>query len=428
MRQKRYQTYQDTELMREGTGEHAELLEPLQDYIQKTWPDDIVRVVRTPERYGLIKAKLYGAEAAIGDVLVFLDAHCEAGKGWLEPLLADIEEERTRVICPIIGQINDETLEYSFRKSLVSGGFSWSMHFYWESVPDRDKALQKSLAHSYRSPTMAGGLFAVDREFFFQIGAYDPDMEIWGGENLDLSFRTWMCHGSLLIHPCSLVGHISRSTNPYGFPDKTRDYHGINSKRVAEVWMDDFKRYYYFFKPNLLTKDVGDLTERRAIRKREKCHSFEWYLDNVYPEKFKLDAGVVAFGGVRNPAFNYCFDVLNQGEKSNSPLGIYPCQPTMASMNQIFSLTPEGQIRRERTCLAYKYLTGGNFVHMDRACNKTDPEQLWMYNKDTGEIRHAKTGLCVDCRRLKPEGYVLASICDQNKTQKWEWTNYYGNT
>ena len=40
------------------------------------------------------------------------------------------------------------------------------------------------------------------------------------------------------------------------------------------------------------------MTERHAIRKREKCHSFEWYLDNVYPEKFKLDVGVVAFGGV----------------------------------------------------------------------------------------------------------------------------------
>ena len=42
-----------------------------------------------------------------------------------------------------------------------------------------------------RTATMAGGLLALDRKFFFHVGGYDEGMAGWGGENLEMSFRIW---------------------------------------------------------------------------------------------------------------------------------------------------------------------------------------------------------------------------------------------
>ena len=36
---------------------------------------------------------------------------------------------------------------------------------------------------------MPGGIFIVDRSYFYEIGAFDDGMEIWGAENVEFSLR-----------------------------------------------------------------------------------------------------------------------------------------------------------------------------------------------------------------------------------------------
>ncbi|ETN78278.1 polypeptide N-acetylgalactosaminyltransferase 5 family protein [Necator americanus] len=462
----------------------AHTKEPLATYMAQ-FPK--VKILRMEKREGLIRARLRGAAVAKGKVLTYLDSHCECMEGWIEPLLDRIKRDPTTVVCPVIDVIDDQTFEYHYSKAYFTnvGGFDWGLQFNWHSIPERDRKLRSRAIDPVRSPTMAGGLFSIDRAYFEKLGTYDPGFDIWGGENLELSFKIWMCGGTLEIVPCSHVGHIFRKRSPY----KWRTGVNVlkrNSVRLAEVWLDEYKKYYYERINNQLG-EIGDISERKKLRERLGCKSFKWYLDNIFPELF-IPGESIAKGEVRNLGSNAdrCLDCAVGRHEKEKPVGLYGCHgqggnqlrnqgapycvdsPTDSEDSSEKPITPYpchdqggNQLRNagggNRQCLDYAahgkkkfglyecHMQGGNQYWMmskdgeirrdetcvDYAgqdvmvfpCHGMKGNQEWRYNHETGRVFHAVSQKCLEMSR---DGARLKmEPCDAaNKYQQWRFKEY----
>uniref|UniRef100_A0A8D2KX80 Polypeptide N-acetylgalactosaminyltransferase n=1 Tax=Varanus komodoensis TaxID=61221 RepID=A0A8D2KX80_VARKO len=331
----------------DDASEDEYLKDKLDNYVKQF--NNLVKVVRQNERKGLIAARLLGASVATGETLTFLDAHCECFYGWLEPLLARIAENYTCVVSPDISAIDLNTFEFlkpsPYGQSHNRGNFDWTLSFGWEALPDHENKRRKDETYPIKTPTFAGGLFSISKDYFYKIGSYDEEMEIWGGENIEMSFRIWQCGGQLEIIPCSVVGHVFRSKSPHTFPKGTQVIIR-NQVRLAEVWMDEYK-YIYYRRNTEATKIVkqnlfGDLSKRHELRQQLQCKNFSWYLSNVFPEAYVPDLNPPLSGSLKNIGRRACLDVgeNNQGGK---PLIMYTCHGLGG--NQYFEYSAHHEIR-----------------------------------------------------------------------------------
>lgn len=396
--------------------DHEDLKDKLEKYIA-TQPK--VKIVRHVKREGLIRARLSGAMKAAGKVLTFLDSHCEVNVQWLEPLLARIHLNRKTVVCPVIDVISLETLEYSHIRGPpgVRGGFNWGLQFKWKKIPNYEqKRRGYDETREVKSPTMAGGLFSMEKNYFFELGAYDLGMDIWGAENLEISFRIWMCGGELEIIPCSRVGHIFRKRQPYTFPGGVDEILTRNNMRLAEVWMDEYKEFYYNKRSGIKSRDYGNITDRVNLRKKLHCKSFSWYLGSVCPELPKPNENLHHGGAVRNVQTSTCLDSF--GHREGGEIGVYACHGQAG--NQDFGFTDLGEMQfDDDLCLDFASHKRGGPVTIYN-CHGLGGNQKWEYT-DKQQLYHSISRLCMEAQGQK----VVMNVCTDSNAQKWTFSHHF---
>lgn len=393
----------------------------LEEYLKQF--KDKVKLYRNKEREGLIRTRTKGAEYSTGDVIVFLDAHCECNRNWLPPLLDRIRFDRKTMAVPIVDGIDWDNFEYRPVYSAVHhrGIFEWGFLYKESQVPKKELDTRKHNSEPYRSPTHAGGLFAMDRSYFFELGGYDPGLRIWGGENFELSFKIWQCGGSIEWVPCSRVGHIYRNFMPYstGQHQEKIPIITLNYMRVVEVWLgDEFKEYFYTREPNVRGYPIGNISKQLQFKKDHNCKSFKWFMDNVAYEVYDLyplPPPNRAWGEFKERRGDQCWDSMGQG-MGEGPIGAYYCHHGGA--NQYYRLNEKGQIGTGEWCLKVE---NGDTIHI-RRCD-TQPTGPWQWEDSSGLIRNTDLNKCVD---IGVDKRLHMKPCDpSNPTQLWDINEIY---
>lgn len=396
-----------------------QLKKPLEDYIAKHWTN--VRVVRATRREGLIRARLLGAKQATGDVLIFLDSHTEANANWLPPLLDPIAKDYRTVVCPFIDVIDFETFAYRAQDEGARGSFDWEL--YYKRLP----LLPEDLANPtepFKSPVMAGGLFAISRRYFWELGGYDEGLDVWGGEQYELSFKIWQCGGMIYWVPCSRVGHVYRGFMPYSFGELAKKRKGplitVNYKRVVEVWMDEYKEYFYTREPLATYYDPGDLSSQLEMRKRLQCKSFSWFMKNVAYDvlkNFPLLPRNLYWGEIRHDASGQCIDAMGAHPPSTAALS--SCHGTGG--NQIFRLNAEGQLGLGERCM------DASSKSMEVVyCALGTVDGPWEYSVDTKSLYHKKHQQCLTYGKRGNKVH-LAKCDDSDTNQHWTFHEIQGS-
>uniref|UniRef100_A0A8C9D3M5 Polypeptide N-acetylgalactosaminyltransferase n=1 Tax=Panthera leo TaxID=9689 RepID=A0A8C9D3M5_PANLE len=338
---------------------------------------------------------------------------------WGIPDVRRIHEEESAVVCPVIDVIDWNTFEYLGNAGEPQiGGFDWRLVFTWHVVPERERTRMRSPIDVIRSPTMAGGLFAVSKKYFEYLGSYDTGMEVWGGENLEFSFRIWQCGGTLETHPCSHVGHVFPKQAPY-----SRNKALANSVRAAEVWMDEFKELYYHRNPHARLEPFGDVTERKQLRAKLQCKDFRWFLENVYPELHVPEDRPGFFGMLQNKGLrDYCFDYNppNENQIVGHQVLLYHCHGM--GQNQFFEYTSRNEIRynthQPEACIA---VDAGMDILIMQLCQETAPENQKFILREDGSLFHAQSNKCVQAeKKAFSDSFIpFLRLCTNSEHQKW---------
>ncbi|NXF14383.1 GLT15 acetylgalactosaminyltransferase, partial [Rhodinocichla rosea] len=393
----------------------------LSEYISKL---DGVKLIRSNKRLGVIRGRMLGAARATGDVLIFMDSHCECQKGWLEPLLARLSSSRNSVVSPVIDVIDWKTFQYYHSMGVHRGVFDWKLDFHWEPVPEHEEKVRQSPISPIRqcallsSAAILYSLVLFDNSALSSLPRTNPII------TLQLFFiLTWLCGGSVEIIPCSRVGHVYRNHFPRAFSYEEAIVR--NKIRIAETWLGSFKENFYKHDTVAFliskVKTSPDCSERLQLQKRLGCRNFQWFLSNVYPELSQPGDTPRFSGKLYNTGVGFCADYRPGRATAEGSIELSPCSD---SPTQHFEYNMKEILLHSAPRLCFDVRHGK--VIPQNCTKETDNSNQHWDVQENGMIVHVLSGKCIEAAKSEDEKDLFLYACNKNANQVWQFERSHG--
>lgn len=164
-------------------------------WLHEVWPS--VRLISNADNVGFSKAANQGAEAAVGEYVLFLNNDMRVDPGFLKHMLEPI------LVDPEIGCVGAIILNWDGTAVEFAGRYFDAFSLAYEPLPYRIE--YENITDTYSLFASGGGML-VARELFLGSGGFDPRYFMYH-EDVDFCWRLWILGYRCYIAPRATVFH-----------------------------------------------------------------------------------------------------------------------------------------------------------------------------------------------------------------------------
>jgi len=192
-------------------------------------PDDPrVRVIKSKKNIGQRAAVNLAARKAFGRYIMKLDAHCSLAEGFDETLMNDCEYDWT--VIPRMYQLDEATWEPKARKK-TDFMFIRSPHAekdpfqiaYYDAktareFPEEYKAYKRAdwrQGELCDTMTCIGACWFMRKDRYWELGGLDEKHAHWGQMGVELSGKSWLSGGRMVVNKKTWFAHLWRRSAPW---------------------------------------------------------------------------------------------------------------------------------------------------------------------------------------------------------------------
>lgn len=236
---------------------------------QAIWPK--VKLVTT-KNIGAGQARNLGVLNALGEVLIFCDAHIYVEPYWLEKLLQVLLRPEVGAVSPVIVDAENPRRQ--------GGGLGWHNPFdiNWLPVSGQITGV----------PVLPAGCLAIKRSVYQEIGGFDAGLKKFFHEDMELTTKIWLFGYEALVVPDVLVKHDFKPRSAAIEGDllfynmlKIAFYH-FNPERINQVifLIKNMHKFADYMAEIILDQEVWV--------KRERYQKIRKYDDDWLMSRFKI--------------------------------------------------------------------------------------------------------------------------------------------